>query len=66
MRKQKELLYVGKERESLFKALSIIGACTKAGAFTKKAQEAQKKYHSTISIIRKLKKLRTITHFDET
>lgn len=54
--------YNKKERDSLKEALKSINEKTKNGFFTTKALGFQKKYHSTINILKKLRKLNNIAH----
>lgn len=56
--------YNKKERDSLKEALKSINEKTKTknGIFTTKALGFQKKYHSTINILKKLRKLNNIAH----
>ncbi len=66
MKQQINLKFSGKERKKLESALLYINEKTEAGPdtigtdFTKRAKELQKEYHSSISILKKLRQTKIV------
>jgi len=66
MKQQSNLKFKGKERKKLEDALLYINERTKAGPdtvgtdFTNRAKELQKEYHSSISILKKLRQTKIV------
>lgn len=55
-------VFSGKKRVNLIDAMHFIGERKVDGGFSKRALKLQKKYHSTISILRKLRRQKNIIH----